>query len=126
MQLKRRHTLKRAYEFAHVRRHGASSAGRFIVLSAAESCAPAQAQAESQFGIIVTKKVGNAVTRNRLRRQLREIVREKGEKLATGRQIVIIIRVSATKASFEQLRGDFAHCLKRYLKKAASARPAAS
>ena len=43
-----------------------------------------------RVGFTVSKRVGNAVTRNRVRRRLREIVRAKSDNLCSGMDYVII------------------------------------
>lgn len=120
MKLTRRQTMKRASEFAMVRAEGSSAAGRFLVLSAAPlsgGAAAADAEAaESRFGIITTRKLGHAVVRNMLRRRVREILRAHGEPLSTGRYVVIIPRIHASTASYEQLERDFIKQMKRLLR----------
>lgn len=102
--------MTRAYEFAKVRSDGASSAGRLLVLSAAALPDPAT---ESRFGIICTKKVGNAVLRNLLRRRIREILRQHGVPLASGYHVVVILRWRAAEADYAHLDKDFRKTLLR-------------
>ncbi len=111
MQLTRRQTMKRASEFAMVRKEGSSDSGRFLVLS---TCAlPSGANTESRFGIITTKRVGHAVTRNLLRRRVREILRAHGAPLAQGLYVVIILRNRAAWADYAELEKDFLKLLAR-------------
>ena len=58
----------------------------------------------SRYGFSVTKKVGKAVQRNRMKRLLREIM--KLQALKPGWDIVFIIRREAVAADFHQLEGD--------------------
>lgn len=68
---------------------------------------PACESKEMRVGFTVTKKVGNAVTRNRTRRRLREasrlIVKETG---AFPGEVVLIGRNQTAGRSFEALKGD--------------------
>ncbi len=105
MQLTRRQTMKRASEFAMVRAEGSSNSGRFLVLSTCPL--PSGADAESRFGIITTKRVGHAVTRNLLRRRMREILRAHGAPLAKGLYVVLIVRNRAAWADYAALEKDF-------------------
>jgi ribonuclease P protein component len=57
----------------------------------------------TRFGLIVSKSVGNAVTRSRAKRRLRHTVRQAA--LQPGMDYVIIARKSVTEVSFDTLRG---------------------
>lgn len=66
----------------------------------------------SRFGFTVTKKVGGAVVRNRIRRRLRELVRiDIGARAHSGHDYVLIARASAEKAGFAELRSDLAKAI---------------
>lgn len=108
--------MKRASEFAMVRAKGTSEAGRFVVINLA-ALPENQAGQHSRFGIITTKRIGHAVVRNLLRRRMREILREHGDPVATGRAIVIVMRNRAAFADYHQLEADFLKTLSRHLKK---------
>ncbi|MDP2298400.1 MAG: ribonuclease P protein component [Pseudolabrys sp.] len=72
-----------------------------------------------RFGFTVSKKVGNAVERNRVRRRLKEIVRLSDPKpiqdpsYFAGHDYVLIGRRAALKLSFERMTKDFAGALRR-------------
>lgn len=60
-----------------------------------------------RFGITVTKKVGNAVTRNRIRRRLKEAVRtHAADDMAAGSDYVIVGRREVLNAPFEELKTE--------------------
>jgi len=68
----------------------------------------------SRFGFTVTKKVGGAVMRNRIRRRLKEIVRiDIGARAEPGHDYVLIARASAEKANFAELISDLARALEK-------------
>ena len=94
--------MKATREFARVRAEGASFPGRFVVLSVLRD----PAVERFRFGLITGKKLGKAVTRNRIRRSLRQVVREEQEKLADGLLLVIIGRWRAADAAVADLRQD--------------------
>jgi len=56
-----------------------------------------------RFGISVSKKVGNAVLRNRVRRRLREVLRAALPDLRVGFDAVLVARAAASSAEFEVL-----------------------
>jgi ribonuclease P protein component len=67
-----------------------------------------------RFGFTVSKKVGNAVERNRVRRRLREIVRLAGtERTRAGHDYVLIGRRAALALPFARMRLDFDGALRR-------------
>jgi ribonuclease P protein component len=103
-----------------------------FVAAAAGSKAPAAAfvlQARQRpdagpprVGFTVSKKVGNAVVRNRVRRRLREVVRlSDATRLRAGGDYVLIGRRAALNLPFEKLMAEFAGALTRVHK---TARPA--
>ena len=57
----------------------------------------------NRVGITVSKKLGHAVVRNRVRRRLREVYRCNEEKFLPGWDIVVVARSRAVDCSFSQL-----------------------
>jgi ribonuclease P protein component len=67
-----------------------------------------------RVGFTVSRKVGNAVERNRVRRRLREIVRlTDAAGLQSGHDYVLIGRRAALSLSFERITRDFDGALRR-------------
>jgi ribonuclease P protein component len=65
-----------------------------------------------RLGITITKKVGNAVVRNRMRRRFRELAREMlSEKGKAGADHVLIGRDGGIERDFGELRADLANAL---------------
>ncbi|MBI5701508.1 ribonuclease P protein component [Candidatus Saganbacteria bacterium] len=68
---------------------------------------------ELGFGIIVSKKHGNAVVRNRIRRRIKEIIKSYQPMLSTGLHASIIPRPGISKQTYWEMLDDFAVCLKK-------------
>ena len=58
----------------------------------------------NRVGFSVSKKYGNAVQRNKIRRRLKEIVAMERLKLKAGYDMIFVVRKNARDASFGQLR----------------------
>jgi ribonuclease P protein component len=64
------------------------------------------ASSSARVGYTVSRRVGESVVRNRVRRRLREIVRLHQELLVPGTDYVIVATPPAVKASYAELEGD--------------------
>jgi ribonuclease P protein component len=67
-----------------------------------------------RVGFTVSRKVGTAVERNRVRRRLREIVRlSPAERFRTGHDYVLVGRRAALSSPFARMASDFEGALQR-------------
>jgi ribonuclease P protein component len=77
-----------------------------------------------RVGFTVSRKVGTAVERNRVRRRLRELVRlTGGNRMRPGYDYVLVGRRSALKVPFDRMKEDFDGALRRLHAGANSRRP---
>ena len=106
--------MKNGSDFARLRREGRSRAGKYFVLSTLND-AKATAEARTPFlaGLITSKKVGIAVVRNRVRRQLRAIIDQLSDRIVPGTMLVVIARYTAPKARYQDLVADLEMLAKR-------------
>jgi ribonuclease P protein component len=68
---------------------------------------------ETRIGFVTSRRVGGAVVRNRVRRQLREVVRAARPLMGRGFWLVIIARQAAARASFEAIRAEWLQLAQR-------------
>lgn len=95
--------MRRPAEFQGVRSKGKSTAGKHLALA----CLRDESLQDFRFGFVTSKRVGNAVARNRVRRRLRAIARREGSALEPGHWIVSIARKGAAEASFDELHREW-------------------
>ena len=94
----KRRRLSRSAEFERVYRQGRSKANRYLVLYAfprEEEPAPDPEQAGPRLGLSVSRRVGGAVDRTRVKRALREAFWTEAERLPAGSDYVVVARPDA-------------------------------
>jgi ribonuclease P protein component len=92
-----RRRLSRSAEFERVYRQGRSKANRFLVLYAfprADDDAPSGDDGP-RLGLSVSRRVGGAVERTRVKRVLREAFWAEAERLPAGSDYVVVARPEA-------------------------------
>ena len=86
--MERRQRLSRSRDFDTVYRQGRSATTRYLVLH----WFPRGEDGPTRLGLAVPKSVGNAVARNRVKRQLRETWEELASLTDTGNDYVLVAR----------------------------------
>lgn len=100
--------LVRGWQYQRAFREGRSERGECVVAYA--HLAPGE---PSRLGIIASRKVGNAVLRNRAKRRLRAIARALWPRvLVDGRQVVLIALPVVPTVDFERLETDVARLMR--------------
>ena len=92
-------------------RQGRSVSTRFLVLYWFGQEEPA----DPRFGLSVPRAVGNAVTRNRIKRQLRELWRARLDRVPGGQDYVLIVRPGVAEAAEANGSGWLADCVDEVL-----------
>lgn len=101
--------LTRPAEFLRVKNEGAAHRGALLVLGVL----PTREATQFRAGFVTSKRIGNAVMRNRVRRRLREIVRLHQHALRGDIWIVLIARPAAAKATSAALEHEWLRLAKR-------------
>lgn len=104
MRFPRQRRITSRQLFQRVRAQGKSLAGRYLVLGWLHDPATAPTV---KVGYITTRKLGNAVVRNRVRRRLRAILQRTGERLRPGYCLILIARNPAADAPSEALEKEW-------------------
>ncbi|MEZ4270630.1 MAG: ribonuclease P protein component [Myxococcota bacterium] len=100
--------LQRRSEFVRVQKSGQRFKQHHMVLLKASG-----ASGVARTGFTVSRKVGNAVVRNQVRRRLREIVRTHPDSLCKGSDYVVVAYQAAAHASFATLQKELLCLLNR-------------
>ncbi|AYC28377.1 ribonuclease P protein component [Paenisporosarcina cavernae] len=106
--MKKQQRVKKNEEFQKIFKKGTSFANRqFVVYFLAKPN-----QSEFRVGLSVSKKLGNAVTRNRIKRYLRQSLLELSDSIKPSYDYVIIARQPASKLDFHETKKSLQHVLK--------------
>ncbi|MGM8365469.1 ribonuclease P protein component [Virgibacillus sp. W0181] len=105
--MKKTYRIKRNEEFQYVLQHGNSFANRQLVIYYMDK----PDQDHFRIGLSVGKKLGNAVTRNRIKRYLRQAFHELEDEIKPTVNIVIIARHPTVDMNFHHIKKSLSHLL---------------
>ncbi len=97
--MKHSDSLRRKKEFRYTYRAGKSCGGRLLSLVYAKNRGK-----QPKIGFSVSKKIGNAVTRNRVKRRMREAITPLIPQIKGGMNLIFIARDSMIDAPFLSIR----------------------
>jgi len=106
--VKRKFRLTRSTDFKRVRRTGKSYAHPLIVLVIAQN-----ELETSRFAVSAGRSIGNAVTRNRAKRLLREALRPLLPLVAPGRDILLLSRSPLPQARLPEIQEALIQLLRK-------------
>lgn len=107
--LEAKYRLKKRKDFGFIYRRGKSYAARRVAINFVKS----RNKSELLIGFSASKKVGNAVTRNRVKRLMRESVRLHIDTINPGYRIIFNARVASANSDFESLKKDIIYLLNK-------------
>lgn len=100
--------VKKNAEFQKIFKRGKSFANRQFVVY----CIEKEGQEDFRIGLSVSKKIGNAVTRNRIKRYIRQAFLEMKDEVKPNMDYVIIARHQAATMDFHESKKSLQHVLK--------------
>lgn len=107
--LKKLHRLKKKKDFDIVFKNGKSKFSKILGIKIFSNNLD-----ESRFGIIVSKKVSKkAVERNKIKRQIREILRLSLSEIKPGYDIIVIVSPNIMGSTYDKIKDSLFFCLKK-------------
>lgn len=106
--------LKRRADFLRLARQRRKAVTPGLLMQAAPTADAVRQDGQVRVGFTVSKKVGNAVRRNRAKRRLRALVAELfPDNVLPGHDIAIIGRYDTVDRDFSKLRRDMISTMRR-------------
>lgn len=106
--LNKKYRINTKKEYDYIYKHGKRVQGKYMIVFAAPNNLE-----YSRFGFVASKKVGNAVVRNRAKRQSRAIVQKNVDQIKSGYDFAVIARYNIKEAVFALMEKDFLNALKK-------------
>ncbi|MFX3634964.1 MAG: ribonuclease P protein component [Candidatus Pristimantibacillus sp.] len=107
--MQRKLRLRNRADFNRIYRGGKSFAnGQFVVYWSKQPVAE-----PFRLGVSASKKIGNAVVRNRMRRVIKEIVRLNAEKIIPNIDFILIVRKPAAAMKSKEMEKSILHVMKK-------------
>lgn len=97
--MKRALSLKSEASFLYVRRHGTKYYGKFVTIFVLNA-------ATTKVGVSVSKKIGKAVVRNKVKRRIKEIFVALLPTARNGKHYLVSAKVGIENAAFAELSED--------------------
>ena len=106
--MRRKYRLRCNSDFQQVRQHGKFYASPLMVLAFLRNELD-----HSRFGFVVSKRLGNAVTRNKIKRRMREATRLQLPYIKPGFDLIIIARQPVCGANYREIEQTLLYLLKK-------------
>lgn len=104
--MEKKFRIRKNVEFKKVYKHGKNYWNRNLILYVKKND-----KKVTRVGYTITKKIGNAVTRNRLRRMMKEIYRLNFHNIKEGYDLVFIAKKKLVGISYKELESSMIHIM---------------
>lgn len=104
--MERRHRLRRGEDFQRLHRDALAYQHPFLAIRVKKNGLD-----HNRYGIVTSKQLGNAVTRNRVKRVIREVIRHFHPQLGSGVDVVIIARKAIVTQPYAVIRQALAETM---------------
>lgn len=104
--MRKTYRVKREQDFTAIFKQGQHVANRKFVVYQLDKCLP-----HFRVGLSVSKRLGNAVVRNRIKRRIRHILQEHASQLAVV-DFVVIARKGVEELTYAEMEKNLLHVLK--------------
>lgn len=102
-----KYKIRKGWEYRFIYKNGRRKSNRFFVLYYIKNNL-----GYSRFGISASKKLGNAVKRNRIKRLIREVIRLREDVKGMSLDIVVVARDGMLGINFKDTDDAFGHLIK--------------
>lgn len=106
--LPKQYRLTRTRDFSRARRAGRSAGSPLLVLYVLPKRPP-----DLRVGFSVSKKVGKATVRTRVKRLMREAVRHQIPRIRPGQDLVFIARPATSEATYAEIEETVCYLLRK-------------
>ena len=101
-------TVKENGDFRRIYRRGRSAVSGGVVVYCLKN-----RKGMSRLGVTVSKKLGHAVVRNRVRRRIRELYRLNRDKMRPGWDVIVVGRGRSAAGPYQKMNEAYLDCLRR-------------
>jgi len=109
MGIRKKYRIKKNEEFQKVFQGGRSTANRQFVVYVLDK----PEQPYFRIGLSVSKKIGKAVVRNRVKRYIRQVILEMKEELAAGKDYIVIARIPTAEMDYFEVKKSLIHVFRK-------------
>lgn len=100
--LAKEYRINSSRDYNNIYKNGKKVSGRYIIVYILDNeCG------FNRYGVVTSKKIGNAVVRNKVKRQLRSIIKGNFDNVKTSHDIVIVGRYKISGVKYDLLNKDF-------------------